>query len=150
MFDLEQSTISNLVHKKRLWNNRNPVRSKSKDWVWLGLDLRDFQQYFSYIMMVSFIGGVNRGNLRKPPTYRNSLTNFITTFYRVHLIWVGFELTALVVIDIDCIGRHKSNYHTITTTTTPKIGKPNNLKVFGCKITKRNKEDSQNWLRLPN
>jgi hypothetical protein len=30
-----------------------------------------FQQYFSYIMAVSFIGG-------KPPTCRKSLTNFIT------------------------------------------------------------------------
>ena len=36
--------------------------------------------------------------------------------YRVHLAWVGFELTTLVVIGIDCIGSLKSNYHTITTT----------------------------------
>ena len=28
-----------------------------------------------------------------------------------------FELTTLVVIDTDCIGSYKSNYHTITTTT---------------------------------
>jgi hypothetical protein len=34
-----------------------------------------FQQYFSYIVAVSFIGG---GNRRKPPTCRKSLTNFIT------------------------------------------------------------------------
>jgi hypothetical protein len=33
--------------------------------------------------------------------------------YRVHLTWVGFELTMLVVIDTDCIGSWKSNYHTI-------------------------------------
>ena len=33
-----------------------------------------FQQYFIYIMMVSFIGG---GNRRKPLTCRKSLTNFI-------------------------------------------------------------------------
>jgi hypothetical protein len=33
------------------------------------------QQYFSYIVAVSFIGG---GNQRKPPTYHKSLTNFIT------------------------------------------------------------------------
>ena len=31
--------------------------------------------------------------------------------YRVHLAWWGFELTTLVVIDTDCIGSHKSNYH---------------------------------------
>ena len=35
--------------------------------------------------------------------------------FRVHLTWAGFELTMLVVIGTDCIGSHKSNYHTITT-----------------------------------
>jgi hypothetical protein len=35
--------------------------------------------------------------------------------YRVHPAWVGFELTTLVVIDTDCIGSCKSNYHMITT-----------------------------------
>jgi len=39
--------------------------------------------------------------------------------YRVYLVWVGFELTTLVVIGTDCIGSYKSNYHTITTTTAP-------------------------------
>jgi hypothetical protein len=34
-----------------------------------------FQQYFSYVVAVSFIGG---GNQRKPQTCRKSLTNFIT------------------------------------------------------------------------
>jgi len=34
-----------------------------------------FQQYSSYIVAVSFIGG---GNRRKPPTCSKSLTNFIT------------------------------------------------------------------------
>jgi len=39
--------------------------------------------------------------------------------YRVHLAWKEFELTTLVVIDADCIGSYKFNYHTITTTTVP-------------------------------
>jgi hypothetical protein len=39
---------------------------------------RHFQQYFSYIVAVSFIGGRNRNTRRKPPTCRKSLTNFIT------------------------------------------------------------------------
>ena len=39
--------------------------------------------------------------------------------YRVHLAREGFELTMLVVIDTDCIGSHKFNYHMITTTTAP-------------------------------
>jgi hypothetical protein len=34
---------------------------------------------------------------------------------------VGFDLTTLVVISTDCISSCKSNYHTITTTTTPNM-----------------------------
>ena len=37
--------------------------------------------------------------------------------YPVHLGWVGFECTMLVVIVTDCIGSCKSNYHMITTRT---------------------------------
>jgi hypothetical protein len=40
--------------------------------------LSHFQQYFSYIVAVSFICGGNRSTWRKPPTCRRSLTNFIT------------------------------------------------------------------------
>ena len=40
--------------------------------------LRHFQQYLSYIVAVSSIGGRNRRTERKPPTSRKSLTNFIT------------------------------------------------------------------------
>ena len=36
-----------------------------------------FQQYFSYIVAVSFIDGGNRSTRRKPLTCRKSLTNFI-------------------------------------------------------------------------
>ena len=39
--------------------------------------------------------------------------------YRVHLAWVGFELTTLVVIGTDWIGSCKFNYHTITNMTAP-------------------------------
>jgi hypothetical protein len=39
---------------------------------------RHFQQYYSYIVAVSFIGGGNRRTRIKPPTCRKSLTNFIT------------------------------------------------------------------------
>ena len=37
--------------------------------------------------------------------------------YRVHLAWVGFELTTL--IGTDCTGSYISNYHTIMTMTAP-------------------------------
>jgi ABC-type spermidine/putrescine transport system permease subunit II len=36
---------------------------------------RHFQQYFSYIVTVSFIGGGNRSTRRKPPTCNKSMTN---------------------------------------------------------------------------
>jgi hypothetical protein len=39
---------------------------------------RGFDQYVSYIVGVSFIGGANRSTRRKPPTCRKLLTNFIT------------------------------------------------------------------------
>jgi len=39
---------------------------------------RHFQQYFSYIVTVSFIGGWNRSTRRKPPTCHKSLINLIT------------------------------------------------------------------------
>ena len=48
---------------------------------WFGLGLwclMHFQQYFSYIVAVIFIGGGNRTNLKKQMTYCKSLSNFIT------------------------------------------------------------------------
>ena len=46
-------------------------------YVWLGC-LTYFQQYFTYIVTASFIGGGNQNKRREPPTCRKSLTNFIT------------------------------------------------------------------------
>jgi hypothetical protein len=43
-----------------------------------------FQQYFSHIVVVSFIGGVNRSTLRKPLTCLKS-----PMLYRVHLAMNG-------------------------------------------------------------
>ena len=57
---------------------------------------------FSYIVVVSLIGGGNRSTRRKNTSP-----------------WTGFELATLMVIGTDCTGSHKSNYHTITTRTPP-------------------------------
>ena len=42
-------------------------------------------------MAVSFIGGGNRRNRRKPQTCRKSLINFITMLYQVHLAMSGIQ-----------------------------------------------------------
>jgi hypothetical protein len=39
---------------------------------WFNGVQRNFQQYFSYIVEASFIGGVNRSTQRKPQTSRKS------------------------------------------------------------------------------
>ena len=39
--------------------------------------------------------------------------------YQIHLTLVGFKLIALVVINTECIGSCKFNYHMITNTTAP-------------------------------
>ena len=59
-----------------------------------------FQQYFSYIVAVSFSGGGNRSTWRKPPTFRKSITNLSHNVARVHLAWTGFELKKLVSGDM--------------------------------------------------
>jgi hypothetical protein len=41
-----------------------------------------FQQYFSYIVVISFTGGGNRSTRRQPPTCRKTLTSFIIQLYR--------------------------------------------------------------------
>ena len=73
------------------------------------------QQYFSYIVVVSFIGGGNQSTQTKPMTYHKSLTNFIAECcieYPSPL--ARFKHTTLVVIGTDWTGSCKSNYHTVT------------------------------------
>ena len=60
--------------------NQFYIREKNNVGVWGGGGwevvngvLQHFQQYFSFIMAVSFFGG---GNRREPPTCRKSLTNY--------------------------------------------------------------------------
>ena len=49
------------------------------NWVGLGLwRLTPLSTIFQLFCGVSFIGGGNQSTQRKPPTYRKSLTNFIT------------------------------------------------------------------------
>ena len=73
-------------------------------------------------MAVSFISGENRSTRRKPKTCCKSLTNFITLCCIENTSpWMGLELITLVVIDTDYTGSCKSNYHTISSTTSPNV-----------------------------
>jgi hypothetical protein len=60
---------------------------------------------------------------RNPPTFRKSLTNYITKCCIEYTSpCAGFELTTpAVVIVTDCTGSCKSNYNVITTTTARNI-----------------------------
>jgi len=103
--------------------------SKSQLSLWFGLVYGvypHFQQYFSYIMAFSFIGGGNRSIQRKPLTCRKSLTNFTTYhgdgYIEVWLQWKGFSFSLNFIIsrldytrsledDVifqDCIFAHQS------------------------------------------
>jgi hypothetical protein len=77
-----------------------------------------FDQYFSYIFEVSFIGWAE---------YLGKTTNLqevTDKLYQIMLCtspWAGFELTTSVVIGTDCIGCYKSNYRMIKATTAQSI-----------------------------
>ena len=63
-----------------------------------------YYTYFSYIVAVTCIVGGNWSAWRKPLTcHITNKLNHIMRLYWAHLVWVGFELT-LVVIGTDCTG----------------------------------------------
>ena len=53
--------------------------------------------------------------------------------YPVHIAMSGFEFTTVVVIGTDCIGSCKSNYHTITATTTPSMHVKMGIKLMSAR-----------------
>ena len=75
-------------------------------WVWFMVFNATFQQYFSYVVAVSFIGGGNRSTRRKPPTCRRSLTNFITFLKRpVEIV----NIHDMKRLKIEVVRSHKAN-----------------------------------------
>jgi len=55
-----------------------------------------FQQYLSYMVAASFIGGGNQSTWRKPPTCRELLTNFITLRYIRSLVILSLPLLCYI------------------------------------------------------
>ena len=80
-------------------------------------------------MAVSFIGGGN-------PSARTNVTDklYPIMLYMVYLASTWYELTASVMIGTDCIGSCKSNYHMITTATTPKLLVGTSNKLHSLKV----------------
>jgi hypothetical protein len=77
--------------------------------VWVGSGvLRQFQQYFSYIVSITFIGGEN---------HRPTVSHWQTLSQ--HVVSSTPRLSGIRTRNVsgDCIVSHKSNYHMITTTT---------------------------------
>jgi hypothetical protein len=65
-------------------------------------NVRHFQLYFSYIMVVSFIGGGNWRIRRKPLIFRKSSTNFIyIMLYQVHLAISGDTDTTESILTLE-------------------------------------------------
>jgi hypothetical protein len=80
--------------KKLKWRPINPVLIE----IWNSIQLLHFieyaciQQYFSYVVAVSSIGGGSRRTRRKPPTCRKYLTNFIS-YTRTLFVCTGRRTT---------------------------------------------------------
>jgi hypothetical protein len=97
-------------------------------WLWKSMESRVGQQYLAFCSQCqqnfSYIWSWQSDLLVEEPEYLEKITDLHKSLPNIIIkccseyttLWVGFELTILVVIGIDCMVSCKSNYHTITTT----------------------------------
>jgi hypothetical protein len=87
-------------HRKKIDNNDTLTHICLLPLVRIGVicALRNFQQYFSYIVAVSFIEGGNRNARRKPPTWQTWSHNVVSRTPRLSGIRNHKENTEMLIL----------------------------------------------------